>query len=312
MWRHKPGKIALSLVALVTFALACSAPSLDPSKLDIAGRGIIGGTVDESDSSIMVLLAVTPSGFISSLCTAELISPKVLVTAAHCVAPNATISQDDVFLASAQTNIFATPLSAIRVESVAWHPQWDDDPSHGFDIGVAVLARPVNMPLIRFNKQPITADLVGAPVRIVGYGVDDAATRTGAGIRRQATSILGDYDEAFLEYTDPMHRICFGDSGGAGLMNLNGRETLVGITSATSDLNCSIGFASRSDIYLDFLGPYVNTFFTASLYRDLLGRPAEDAELLRWTYVLDAGSTRFKVARKIIETDEYMRSAISA
>src|SRR3954465_289697 len=78
------------LVALVLGATACNAPpALEMSRSE--SQAIVGGATDSGDLAVVLLIAYAPGkdpfkGDPSvKSCTATLVSPHALVTAAHCV-----------------------------------------------------------------------------------------------------------------------------------------------------------------------------------------------------------------------------------
>ena len=68
-------------------------------------------------------------------------------------------------------------------------------------------------------------------MRFVGYGLDNATTQTGGGIKRATTTTLTDHTSLLLHFSDGTHETCNGDSGGPAFMTIGGRETIVGLTS---------------------------------------------------------------------------------
>src|SRR5579859_6252169 len=69
---------------VLLFALAGCTAAIDVAS---SSAPIIGGTTDTGDPSVVLLFAQVPGQQGGSLCTAEVISPHVVVTAAHCVSP---------------------------------------------------------------------------------------------------------------------------------------------------------------------------------------------------------------------------------
>src|SRR5690349_21357771 len=55
-----------------------------PFAIDRATQAIVGGTNDNADQAVVALIAQAPNQRGQSLCTAEVINPRVLLTAAHC------------------------------------------------------------------------------------------------------------------------------------------------------------------------------------------------------------------------------------
>jgi uncharacterized protein (TIGR03382 family) len=62
-----------------------------------------------------------------------------------------------------------------------------------------------------------------------------------------------------VNFTDPNHGTCNGDSGGPAFMTLGGVEVIVGITSF-GDSNCTQGSDTRVDVFGTFVDTYVQMF----------------------------------------------------
>ncbi|WP_437479362.1 trypsin-like serine protease [Sorangium sp. So ce1014] len=115
-----------------------------------------------------------PSGQSTSArgCTAALIAPKVLLTTAHCMDfPHRTSGPvGEAFL--------GTTVSAagywVNVKEAHYDHEWDkSNKGAGHDIAVAILEEPVYIEPLPYNRTPMTEAMVGAPVRLIGFGLDD-------------------------------------------------------------------------------------------------------------------------------------------
>src|SRR5262245_15530390 len=75
---------------LLTFILAGCASGVYPSMAPDEGvtEPIIGGSDDTADPPVVGLCSHLPGQTQGFLCTSTLIAPRVLLTAAHCVAPS--------------------------------------------------------------------------------------------------------------------------------------------------------------------------------------------------------------------------------
>jgi hypothetical protein len=64
-----------------------------------------------------------------------------------------------------------------------------------------------------------------------------------------------------LQYGDPQHITCEGDSGGPCLLSVGGVETIIGITSFGDQACQNVSFGSLMDDYADsFVIPYIHQF----------------------------------------------------
>jgi hypothetical protein len=230
--------------ALVALQLAGCAPG--GARLGAERSAIVGGFADPGDPGVVYLLDDQHGS-----CTAEIVSPHVAVTAAHCVleghawtlslGPNAEGPSYPVREAHANPGYVA-----------------NGDASH--DNAVLVLSSPVPVPPLVINRRPLTPDLVGRPVRIIGYGLTSARAND-ADHKRQASTPLLAIDTAQITVGDAVHAQCNGDSGGAALMTLGGVEVLVATDSqSANDLNggCAGDLDARIDVDTRFIDPFIH------------------------------------------------------
>ncbi|HWE28867.1 MAG TPA: trypsin-like serine protease [Polyangia bacterium] len=222
---------------------------------------IIGGTTDTTDSAVVLLYMTVPGQTGGSLCTAEVISPHVVVTAAHCTGgedPAITNAVWRVYLGPDFSK--ATAADMLVVTEAHYNAQFDiKNLPGGNDVGVAILqnALPSTIVPLPVNHASMDTGFDGKQVRFVGYGLDDAAAQTGAGVKRTTTTTLSDHTALLLHFADATHETCNGDSGGPALMTLDGRETIVGLTSY-GDVNCSTGgYDTRVDAMAAWIDGYV-------------------------------------------------------
>jgi V8-like Glu-specific endopeptidase len=221
---------------------------------------IIGGATDTLDPGVVLLFAQVPGSPGGALCTGEVISPHVILTAAHCVSPG-EVGANAVFRVFTGSDFnLASALDLLPVRETHFNPLFDAaNPQNGNDVGVAILANPISVSPLKINRAPITNAMVGQPVRFVGYGLDNAPAQSGSGLKRQTSTTLSDFTNLLLHFSDGTHETCNGDSGGPAFMNINGSDVIVGLTSF-GDANCNQGgFDTRVDAMLSFIDPFVLT-----------------------------------------------------
>ena len=256
----------------VLFApLACLAGCSGAPVSGSVSQPIVNGQTDDGDPAVVLIVAQMPSSQYGSLCTGEVISPHVVLTAAHCVDP-ATVGTGAVFhVFTGSTLSMTAPPPADEVFAVSethYDSAFDPKaPQSGHDIGLLVLKTPVTITPVPYNRTPVTASMVGQAARLVGYGISDGTDTKGmtAGVRRQAPSKLlqiNPMNAALVDFEDNLHTICEGDSGGPAFMTIDGQERIVGVTSygyqgCPTDMP---GTETRVDQYIDFIDPYVLQF----------------------------------------------------
>ncbi len=231
----------------VTLAAALAGAACDPGTAVVASAGapITAGSPDSGDDGVAALLR---DG--EPTCSATLVAPAVLVTAAHCVDP-----------AIAPTHAFfgAAPPTGeqIRVGDVHAHPAFDPI-ALADDIAVVLLAEPASAAPWPVPERALDL-LPGTRLRLVGFGRTAADDQQPAG-KRTGTTVIESATAADFRFGPDPSQTCLGDSGGPGFVDADGLEVLAGVTSA-GDPDCTgFGRDTRVDLHVDgFLAPYLAT-----------------------------------------------------
>ncbi|WP_394823570.1 S1 family peptidase [Pendulispora albinea] len=256
-------KRAVVMVAALLSAAGCSAQTQGAvDETERESSAIIGGVEDRGDPAVVFLQMKTPDGK-SYGCTGEVIAPTVVLTAAHCI-DTATLGEGTVYTIIPGPKAQDTAASEhLAVKEVHPHPQYDgskpaDQP---YDIGVAILEEATAISPLPFNRAALTSSDEGKDVRLVGYGWDDGWTRSGGGVKREVTVPLRKVTESVIETGTRTKKSCHGDSGGPAFLKVDGKETIVGVTSYGQDsifqACVSYGYYTRVDLYTDFIDGYL-------------------------------------------------------
>ncbi|MCA9706906.1 MAG: trypsin-like serine protease [Myxococcales bacterium] len=226
---------AAALLALATPGLA---PPLDPDP-------IVGGqTTGELEYGAIVALLTSQSG----LCTGTVVSPRLIITAGHCLADLDFSGSVEVFYGNELDGQMS-----VTAASFAAHPDFCATCKEDiFDYGYVLLGSDFVPPQ---SEQPSTDGFIlpitdqdewdeairkGAEVILVGFGEDPDTPNpaTSLGIKRVVTTTIRKFSARGIEFFagGDGHDSCQGDSGGPAIVRLaDGTLRLAGVTSRGSD-----------------------------------------------------------------------------
>ena len=245
-------------VELCLFLGACTgSPDLGSS-----AQAIIGGTADLLNSQVVMLVSYPQDHSYYDTCTAELIAPSLLVTAAHCV--DAADHVGLLFGIFTDQDGSQFRLSALTpVGTVTAHPQYDSTTSAN-DIGVVELLSPLLPAPLALNRTAADPTWVSAAAEISGYGLTNVNDPSSAYVRNHAVTQVVDFNSAFVQVGDSTRHTCVGDSGGAAIMTIGGARVLIGVDSHGPPGCTDPSQFTRMDTQLGFLDPYLPNLDMAS------------------------------------------------
>jgi hypothetical protein len=162
---------------------------------------IVNGEADAGDPAVV---ALTAQGQV--FCTATLITPSVVLTAAHCLPPNLPIPTHQI---AVRFGDGTTAGELIEAHDSWAHPSWNDSALYD-DIGLLQMKAVASVAPVPRNTLALAT---GTPVRIVGFGVT-SEEGTDSGVKRMGSATVEASDGYVIELAPTPSSTCYGDSGG--------------------------------------------------------------------------------------------------
>jgi hypothetical protein len=226
---------------LIAGWLGCGSSGDADSAVAAKTQPILNGAFDPGDPATVLI------GGGGGWSSGALVSPHVVLTCGHCVDPQGS-PRNFVYFGSSYLDGGVT----IAVERAYPHPGYVSGAFPNVDIGIVVLKSAANVTPVHIEKTVLDGGVVGAPLRIVGFGATSPSVPEFS--KMQVTVPLTGIDPNYL-LVGPA--ICAGDSGGPGFLDAGqGQEVIAGVVSwhTANGTGCGgKGGLARVDLHAEWI-----------------------------------------------------------
>jgi len=269
-------KLLLLSLTVVTLSSCNSSSGSGEKVLPQAGKcvpesslqGIVGGQkVGQYDyDSTKVVMLLTESGKDVELCTAAPIAPDVLLTAAHCVTSKASATKAYTTASATCGSGFDRFSDGIDVQAVEIHEAYvgvENVTMNAVKSDVALVFLKSSLPTYYpVYKIADSRNIAHSNLYLYGYGAVSMTKRSSGILRKTEVEsenfqIDRNLQEVRIDQTQG-HGVCSGDSGGPGLVLINGEYQILGVNSYVSgkkdtDYCLNEGNLALADNYLSWI-----------------------------------------------------------
>lgn len=250
------------LIAVVATAGGCGqVPDSASGEIITTTRPIINGTPDTSQAH-MAAVALTYGPTSLAFCTGTLITPNVVLTAAHCL-ENVQAQSVQIFFG----NDVTLDGEYRGVSEILPHPAFVGGAMEG-DIGLIRLSSNAPPSITPIPALPASLGLtsadVGANVDLSGFGVTELDTADRklhvevpiGYVCNQGSTCQGYIDPYCFQYSQSVGGTCAGDSGGPAFLWRDSTEYVVGVTSYGDPACTDYGVSTIVDAYSSWINDF--------------------------------------------------------
>lgn len=219
--------LIVSLAASLALPLGCAPAGGAMGANDEPGSAsaaVIGGASDSTHEGVVAIVRAD-----GSTCSGVVIASQVVLTAGHCTF--GFTAEDLEIRVGADATASTQRLPVARVVAYPTASLTSDDELGGVDLAALVTSAPLPTAPVPLATSIEDADLKGHVVTAIGYGRSVAADPASVGRRLAASVVAASVCSRVFRIGDDVTNVCFGDSGGAVLLD----GALVGLVVAGLD-----------------------------------------------------------------------------
>lgn len=219
-------------------------------ELGVTNQPLLGGTPTDHEAVVALLL----DGEL--FCSGTLVSERVVVTAAHCIA-SLTAEPAERITVFFGDRVDQEGITVAAAELLR-HPDWRFD-ELSFDIAVIGLSEAAPVAPMKMSTVAVTQDDLLSQWQLYGFGAVDL-DGNGSGIKRVGSAPVRDVGTySMILDTEQVVGTCAGDSGGPTVRTIDGVAMVAGVHSRSTCRGYSLD--ERLDVHVDgFVRPFIDDY----------------------------------------------------